>query len=113
MLRAGWAVERCPVVRGISISLQRGREPSAPLDPRGLADCTLAAARRSRPGDKPTEESALRTLPLEDLRQSSSQSRAFGTDAPDACGLDGLVTCMAMDPGGDRDPSHSSLGCLS
>ncbi len=31
------------------VSLQRGREPPAPLDSRGLADCPVAAAGRSRP----------------------------------------------------------------
>jgi len=40
----GRAAQRCAVVRGISIPVQRGREPSAPLDSRGLADCPLAAA---------------------------------------------------------------------
>ena len=40
-------VERCAVVRGISIPLQRGREPPAPLDTRGLADCIVAAAART------------------------------------------------------------------
>ena len=65
------------------------------------------------PGRKPPKESALRTVPMEDLRQSSSQSRAFGTDTPVASGLDGLVTRLVMDPGGDRNLSDSSLGCLS
>ncbi len=36
-------------VRGISIPLQRGRQPPAPLDSRGLADCAVAAAGRARP----------------------------------------------------------------
>ena len=65
------------------------------------------------PGSKPPKESALRTVPMEDLRQSSPQSRAFGADTPVASGLDGLVTRLVMDPGGDRNPSDSSLGCLS
>ena len=47
------AAERRAVVRGIPVPLQRGREPPPPLDSRRLADCALAAARRSRPRRAP------------------------------------------------------------
>jgi hypothetical protein len=54
-------------------SLQRGCEPPAPLDSRGLADCPLAVAGYSHPRcAKPAEESALDAVPLEDLRQSAA-----------------------------------------
>ncbi len=77
--RAG-LLERCAVVRGISVPLQRGREPAASLDSRGLADCTLAAAGCSRLRRAPPEESAIRAVAMEDLRQPSPQSRALGAD---------------------------------
>ena len=44
VLRAVGAVERCAVVRGISVPVQRRREPPPPLDSRGLAACAVAAA---------------------------------------------------------------------
>jgi hypothetical protein len=47
VLRARRAVERRALVRGLSFPLWRGREPPAPLDSRGLADCAVAAASRS------------------------------------------------------------------
>src|SRR5512143_129605 len=112
MLRAVRAVERCAVVRGISTPLRRGREPSAPLDSRGLANCPLAAAGRSRPRGKPPEESALRAFPMEDLRQSSSEPRPGGVDLAVAPRLDRLVAALVMDPGGDRDYPDPSLDGL-
>ena len=45
------------------------------------------------------EESALRAVPMEDLRQSSAQSRACGVDAAVAAGLDGLVIGLVLDLG--------------
>src|SRR5512136_2601467 len=109
MLRPGGAAQRCAVVRGISIPLQRGREPAAPLDSRGLANCPLAAVRRSRPRCNPPDESALRAVPMEDLRQSASESRAFGVDLAVAPRLDRLVAALVMDPGGDRNHPDSFL----
>ena len=41
------AAERRGAVRGVSVALQRGREPPPPLDPRRLADRALAAAARA------------------------------------------------------------------
>src|SRR4030066_101445 len=111
VLRAGGAVERCAVVRGVSISLQRGRKPQAPLDSRGLADLVVVGVARSRTRQAPSEESALDPVPMEDLRQSSSQSRAFGVGADVAAGLGGLVAALVMDLGGDRDPPDSTAGC--
>ena len=64
------------------------------------------------PGATPPEESALRAVPMEDLRQPSAQSRAFGIDAAVAAGLDGLVTALVLDPVGDRNHPDSSLDCL-
>src|SRR3972149_7436383 len=102
MLRAGGAVERCAVVRGISIPLPRGREPSAPLDSRGLANCPLAAAGRSRPRGKPPEESPLRAFPMEDFRQSSSERRTGGVDLAVGPRLDRLVAALGLGPGRGR-----------
>ena len=72
VLRAGGTVERCAVVRGESLLLQRGREPAASLDPWGLAACRMAAAARSRSRSAASEESALWTVPMEALRQPSA-----------------------------------------
>src|SRR5450759_289252 len=72
MLRAGGIVERCAVVRRISVPLQRGCEPPAPLDTRGLADCIVVAAARTwqprRFRYRPPAEPALGTVPMENLR---------------------------------------------
>ena len=45
---------------------------------------------RARPRRRPPEESALRTVALEDLRQPAAQPGAGGADAAAAAGLDGL-----------------------
>ena len=63
VLRAGRAVERCAVIRGIPVSLQRGREPSAPLDSRGLADRAVGDAGRSRPRCAPSKRTRSRCCP--------------------------------------------------
>src|SRR4030042_4362093 len=108
----GGTVERCAAVRGISIPLPRGREPPAPLDSRGLANFPLAAAGRSRPRGKAPEESALRSVPMEDFRQSSSEPRTGGVDLAVAHGLDPLADTLVMDPGGDRNHPDSPLDGL-
>ena len=71
----------------------------------------MAAAARSRSRSAASEESALRTVAMEDLRQPSAQSRAVGIDAPVAARLDGLVTVLVVDLGGDRHHLDSSV-CL-
>ena len=58
------------------------------------------------------KESALAPVPLEDLRQPSAQSRAFGFDTVVAAGLDGFITALVVDSGGDRDHPDSSRECL-
>ena len=50
----------------------------------------VAVAARSRPRRASSEESALRTVAMEALRQPSAQSRACGLDRPAAAGLDDL-----------------------
>ena len=107
VLRAGRAVERCAVVRGIPVSLQRGREPPAPLDSRGLADCAVGDAGRSRPRCAPSEESALDAVPLEDLRQPAAQSRTRGFDTPVAAGLDSAAVGLVLDLVGDGNHPDS------
>ncbi len=76
LLCKGRAALRCAVVRGLSLWLQRGREPPPPLDTRGLADCVMVAVARTRqprgfrhrqPARPPTK-SAFRTVPMENLR---------------------------------------------
>ena len=62
VLRARRAVERRAAVRGISVALQRRREPPAPLDSRRLADCAVAAAARSRPRRPRCEKNPLSAL---------------------------------------------------
>ncbi len=68
---AGGTVERCEPVRGISVQLHRGRKPSPPMDPWGLADCRVAPVPRSRSRRLPPQEPAVGVVPMEDLRQSS------------------------------------------
>src|SRR5512143_4297343 len=103
MLRAGGASERCNGVRGISVSLQRGREPPASLDSRGLAACAVAAA--GRPGrHRPlSEEPAIDAVPMEAPRQPTAQSRARGADSPAAAWLDGPGRPAILDLVGVRD----------
>ena len=104
---AGGTVERCAPVRGISVQLHRRREPSPPMDPRGLADRRVAAVARSRPRRRPPQEPALGAVPMEDLRQSSAQPRTFRIDAPVAAGLDLFPFRLVLDLVGDRDPPDS------
>ena len=71
--RAG-AVERRGAVRGLSVPLQRRREPPPPLDSRRLADRRVAAAARARARTRRRiAESALGAVALEDLRQPAAQ----------------------------------------
>ena len=56
-----------------------------------------------------SKESALAAVPMEDLRQPSAQSRAFGINTSVAAGLDGLAICMVLDLVGDRDNLIPSL----
>ena len=105
--RAGGTAERCEPVRGIPVQLPRGRKPPPPLDPRGLADRRVAAVARSRSRRRPPQEPALRALPMEDLRQSSAQPRAFRVDAPAAGGLDLPVRRLVWTAVGGRDPPAS------
>src|SRR5208337_5034324 len=97
VLRAGRAVERCTVIRGIPVSLQRGREPPAPLDSRGLADWAVGDAGSSWPRCAPSKESALDAVPMEDLRQPAAESRTRCFDTPVAAGLDSVAIGLVLD----------------
>ncbi len=105
--RAGGTAERCEPVRGVPVQLPRGRKPPPPMDPRGLADRRVAAVARSRSRRRPPQEPALRALPMEGLRQSSAQPRAFRVDAPAAGGLDLPARRLVLDRVGSRDPPAS------
>ena len=64
--RAGLLSE-CSCMR-MSLSLQRGHKPAAPLDSRRLAAPAMGAARRSRPRRACSAQPALGIIPVEDLR---------------------------------------------
>src|SRR3990172_8032428 len=97
MLRTRGASERCNGVRGISVPLQRGCEPPASLDSRGLAACAMAAVGRSGRTWPFSKKSALDAVPMEAPRQPSAQSRACGADTPAAARLDGLGRATFLD----------------
>src|SRR5512144_2474427 len=58
------------------------------------------------------EESPLAAVPMEALRQSSAQSRAFGIDAPLIARLDDFIIGLVLDLVNDRDYSDPFLYCL-
>ncbi len=111
--RAG-AAERRGAVRGISVQLQRGREPPPPLDPRATGRLPLAAAARTRPARircRTAAESAIGAVAMENLRQPAAQSGSRGIDAAVAAGLDRLVAELVLDLGGSRHRPDSALAC--
>ncbi len=81
--------ERRGAVRGISVALQRGREPPPPLDPRRLADRALVAAARAGGRRSSAQESALVAVAVEDSRQPAPQRRARRTGGAAVRRLDG------------------------
>ena len=113
LLRARRAVERRAVVRGISVPLQRGREPPAPLDSRRLADCCAGCCRASPAPTRAVQKNPLSLLSrwkiFDNLRRSL---RAGGIDAPAAARLDRAAVGLVLDPGGDRDHPDSFFDCL-
>src|SRR5437773_4667286 len=100
--------ERRASVRGISFPLQRRRQPPAPLDSRGLANCQMAAAACSWPGRPPSEESTFWPFALEDFRQPAAQSGACRNDAAVTAGLDGFVLGLVLDVIGNRNHSDAA-----
>ena len=113
LLPAGRAAERRSGVRGVPGSVRRRRPPPLPLDSRGLAALALAAARRSRPGRAAAEEPALRAVPMEAVRQSSTQPRTWGVGGPADPVVGRPLAHLVVDPGRrrlDRPPVPRRIG---